>query len=177
MSWTLRDAHRDDLPAIVAIEQRSFSDPWSAEMFQAHLGGEPFLFLVAHEGAVREGMGHGRSAHPIEGVTLPPIVGFAVAQVVASTAELFEIAVAREARRRGVGAALLDEVLARCRALGAGAITLEVRESNQPARALYESRGFATVGRRKRYYRDPTEDGLLLQLPLVDPGDPPRAMK
>lgn len=145
----LRDAQREDLPAIVAIEQSSFADPWSAEMFHAHLGGAPFLFVLAHDSA-------------------GAIQGFAVAQVVAGTAELFEIAVAPPARRRGVGTALLDEILARCRAGGAGAITLEVRESNQAARALYQSRGFTEAGRRKRYYRDPSEDGLVLWLKLVD---------
>lgn len=118
-------------------------------MFQAHLGGEPFVFVVAHD-------------------ETGSIQGFAVAQVVAGVAELFEIAVVPDRWRRGIGTALVDEILDRCRAGGAGTITLEVRESNVAARALYGSRGFVEVGRRKRYYRDPPEDGLVLSLTLVD---------
>jgi ribosomal-protein-alanine N-acetyltransferase len=137
---------------VVAIEQASFSDPWTPEMFQVHLGGDPFIFAVAED----------------EQGTL---LGFAVALVAADTAELFEIAVAHQARRRGVGQMLLKHVVARCYALGAATMTLEVRESNAPARALYERHGFVAVGRRTHYYRDPLEDGLLLWRRLTGEGE------
>lgn len=71
--------------------------------------------------------------------------------------ELLFIEVAERARRQGIARALID-------ALPPGRIFLEVRESNKPARELYKNVGFAEIGRRKMYYRDPTEDGIVMEL-------------
>ena len=77
--------------------------------------------------------------------------------------EIANLAVAPSARRHGIGAALLDASLGEARRRGVKQVYLEVRESNAAARALYERRGFSVVGRRKRYYRHPDEDALLLR--------------
>jgi [ribosomal protein S18]-alanine N-acetyltransferase len=71
--------------------------------------------------------------------------------------------VAPEVRGQGVGARLLDDALAAARRNGATAAYLEVRDSNAAARALYASRGFEQVGRRRNYYRKPVEDALVMR--------------
>jgi len=78
--------------------------------------------------------------------------GFAIGRVAGSEAELLTIAVAPDARRRGLGAALAAAYEAEARARGAAASFLEVAETNAPARALYRSLGYATAGRRPGYY-------------------------
>lgn len=143
----LRPAVADDLPRIVEIERASFSDPWSATAFRTALREERVELLVA-------AAGNG-------------VVGYAVWWCVADEVELANLAVAPEARGRGVGGALLDAAIERGRAEGCEWIHLEVRESNLAGRALYSSRGFAIVGRRRRYYSHPVEDALLLRARLV----------
>lgn len=86
----------------------------------------------------------------------PVPVGFAVARVAADEAEVISIGVAPAARRRGVGAALLADVMARAVAHGAVRIFLEVAEDNAAAIALYVSAGFEKVGRRPGYYQRKT---------------------
>ena len=80
--------------------------------------------------------------------------------------EIADLAVAPAARRRGIGGVLLDRVVATAMESGVGALYLEVRESNVAARALYQSRGFDMVGRRRGYYSRPAEDALLLRRSL-----------
>jgi len=95
------------------------------------------------------------------------ISGFVAARQVAGDAEILNFAVRSDARRRGIGARLLNEVLAWAKNARAEKIYLEVRESNQAARAFYERHGFRETGRRPRYYDAPTEDALLLTLSLA----------
>lgn len=92
------------------------------------------------------------------------VQAFIVARVAAAEWEIENVAVAGPARRRGLGARLLGELLNRLRARGAEAVFLEVRASNQAARALYEKWAFVECGRRKAYYRDPGEDALQYRL-------------
>ena len=86
--------------------------------------------------------------------------GFLVARRVGPQWEIENIAVAGAARRRGLGARLLAELLDRARTAGAREVFLEVRESNRAARSLYEKWAFVESGRRKAYYRDPDEDAV-----------------
>lgn len=81
--------------------------------------------------------------------------GFALARVAADEAELLTIAVRPEARGRGLGSALLRDVLAAAAARGAGRMVLEVAADNAAALALYRREGFAECGRRKGYYAAP----------------------
>jgi len=94
-------------------------------------------------------------------------LGFVVARPAAAIWEIENIAVTEQARRRGLGARLLGEFLEHARNHGAEAVFLEVRESNQPARALYEKWAFVESGRRTRYYRDPEEDAIVYRLSLT----------
>ena len=144
---TVRNAAVGDLAAIHAIECASFGDPWSLETFRGLLAHPPARIEVA-VGAADE------------------VLGYAVAWYVADEAEIANIAVAAHARRRGVGALLLDRILETAAEFRARTVFLEVRESNAEARTLYGARGFEVVGRRKRYYRQPDEDALIMRRTL-----------
>ncbi len=139
----VRAATESDLDAVVAIERASFSDPWSRGSFRALVGAAHVYFPVVTSGTELD--------------------AFAIALFAADEGELANLAVAPASRGRGRGARLLDDVLAVAAVRGARTVWLEVRESNVAARALYGSRGFMEVGRRRRYYDDPVEDALVLR--------------
>jgi ribosomal-protein-alanine N-acetyltransferase len=90
------------------------------------------------------------------------VAGVIVTQIAGGEAEILNLAVSPDRRRRGVARSLLAFVIAELRRLEAESIFLEVRESNAPARALYEDEGFTNAGRRRWYYRSPPEDALVL---------------
>lgn len=92
------------------------------------------------------------------------VCGFLVARVVDQEWEIENLAVAGEARRRGLGTRLLGEFLGRVQGEGAEAVFLEVRESNHAARQLYEKWAFVESGRRSQYYQHPREDAILYRL-------------
>jgi ribosomal-protein-alanine N-acetyltransferase len=77
--------------------------------------------------------------------------------------EILNLGVTLSARRRGVGTALVRRLLEHFGRRGVVSAFLEVRESNLPAQQLYESFGFAAVGRRPRYYQRPMEDAVVLR--------------
>ena len=156
---TVRGAVGADLAAVAKIEAVSFSDPWTADAFASALAMPHIRFFVAEEegGARSDGTGAGDSV----------LLGYVVALVVADEGEIADLAVAPSARRRGIGGLLLDRVAEEAEGLGIRALYLEVRESNAAARALYESRGYSPVGRRRGYYQSPAEDALLLRRELA----------
>jgi [ribosomal protein S18]-alanine N-acetyltransferase len=147
----IRHAGRSDLPALVAIERASFSDPWSVESFASALTMDRMRVLVAEQ--TTNGVG---GAERI-------LVGYVLALVLGQDAEIADLAVAPSARRRGIGRRLLERILEDVETRGVDSVFLEVRESNVAARALYAAQGFAAVGRRPGYYRQPSEDALLLK--------------
>ena len=146
----LRPLVVDDLPRIMKIERASFSVPWQRNTFLSLLA-RTDTDLV---GAERDG----------------ELIGYAVSWTMLDEAELGNVAVAPEARRSGVGEALVAAVVDRVRARGARACFLEVRESNTAAQTLYGRQGFEVIGRRPRYYSHPTEDALIMRLRLRSSG-------
>ena len=92
------------------------------------------------------------------------IVGYVVALEAADEGEILNLAVAEAGRRRGLGRALVEAIVAALTERGVRQVYLEVRESNAPARALYSGFGFKEVGRRTAYYRRPVEDAMVLRL-------------
>ena len=147
----IRRAVHDDLPSMLRIERESFSDPWTEESFVTAMSLERMRVLVA-EWPAGEGRDSARG-----------LAGYVVALLIGPEAEIADLAVAPEWRRRGIGAALLRRAIAELELSGVRTLYLEVRESNQAARTLYESSGFRSVGRRRGYYRQPVEDALLLR--------------
>ncbi len=150
----IRPAVQADVAAMVAIERASFSDPWTPAALASTLRYDHMRVLIAEEAAVADG----------DGATGP--LGYVVAMIAGPEAEIADLAVAPNARRRGVARALIDRLLVELAEVGVQAVFLEVRESNRAARALYESRRFQGIGRRRGYYRYPLEDALLLKREL-----------
>ncbi|NJM81341.1 MAG: GNAT family N-acetyltransferase [Tabrizicola sp.] len=100
---------------------------------------------------------------------------FLIGRAVAGEAELLTLAVAPQARRRGLGARLVTRFLYQARLRGAGEAFLEVAETNQPARSLYARTGFSEAGRRRGYYRSPggqPVDALVLRRSLPNAAQP-----
>ena len=147
---TLSAAARAHLPEVAAIEEACFSDPWSEASFRQAVENPAVFFRVATEGAGG------------------PVVGYVVAWFAGGEGEIANLAVFPGGRDRGIGGQLLDAALHAAIAHGAEAIYLDVRESNTRARALYASRGFVEVGRRRRYYRRPAEDAIVLRRAIGD---------
>ena len=128
---------------IAELEKRCFSDPWSVNSITSELNNPLSLWVVA-----------------VDGDTL---VGYVGSQTVLGWADMMNLAVSPEYRRRGVGEELVEQLTSRLRSKDVSCLTLEVRASNDPAIGLYHKLGFAEVGRRPNYYRNPKEDALILR--------------
>jgi ribosomal-protein-alanine N-acetyltransferase len=133
-----------EIDAILAIEQASFTSPWTRDMYLAELA--------------NRGVSHFHLAKTRTG----EVVGFCSFWHVVDELHVNNLAVLPTHRREGIGAALLASVLGAGRTLRARRATLEVRRSNEPARQLYEKFGFSVAGVRRAYYTNPVEDALVL---------------
>jgi ribosomal-protein-alanine N-acetyltransferase len=138
--------NKDDLDRVMEIEHASFSTPWGRGSFR-NLMGRRDADLWATE---------------LDGV----LVGYSVIWFVGREAELGNLAVDPNCRRQGLGKTLLDWTLARAQERAAEKVFLEVRVSNSAAQELYKARGFSQMGVRRRYYREPVEDALVLSIDL-----------
>ena len=147
MEYRIIDTTETQLEQIEAIEQQCFSCPWTLDQLRSQLSDDRHVFLaaVAESGAV---------------------LGYVGMHCVAGECYIDNVAVFPHARRKGVAAALLEDLVTWARAEACAFVTLEVRPSNTAAIALYKKFGFEEVGRRKRFYRDPDEDGSILTLNL-----------
>ena len=133
----------DDIAQVAALEQACFSDPWPQSVLEKELENELSLWLVAKQGG--------------------EVVAYVGSQSVLDEADMMNLAVREDARRQGIARSL---VLALCRELskkGVKSLTLEVRDSNEPAIRLYEALGFSQVGKRPNYYFHPKEDARILR--------------
>lgn len=92
------------------------------------------------------------------------LLGFAVGRIVADVGELESVAVAENARRRGIGRSLCVHVIGWCRERGAAVVELEVRQASAGARALYRGLGFVEEGTRRGYYQNPVDDAVLMRM-------------
>ena len=129
---------------VLAIEEAAFTSPWTRAMYLAELEnhGVSFCFLAKND--------DGRA------------VGFCSMWRVADELHINNLAVLPGFRRAGIGSALLQHVLLHGAQSGALRATLEVRQSNDAARMLYERFGFTVAGVRRSYYSKPVEDALVL---------------
>ena len=138
----------EEIPAAAALEALCFTDGVSEAALRSFVLSESNRYYAAHaEDGTAVGYG-----------------GFSLA---ADEAEILTVAVSPVCRRSGIGRALTERMLADAALCGASAMYLEVRSSNTPARALYVSLGFEEIGVRCRYYRNPTEDAVLMKRALV----------
>jgi ribosomal protein S18 acetylase RimI-like enzyme len=152
--FQIRPAEVADLEGIFALERSIVTAPhWPRQGYQAILAADIFtpercMFAAA---CTQSG----------------GLLGFAVGVVYpAGDAELESIAVAESARRRGVAQELCRKVAAWCQSRGARELLLEVRASSAAPIALYTKLGFAPVGHRPRYYKQPEEDAIVMRLGL-----------
>lgn len=148
MTVAVRRACRDDLDAVVAVEQAAFGvTAWSrhqvAEEF-ADAGGTGLI--VVAEGSAMEP---------------PTIVGYAVGRYVGDVADVSRVAVLSTHRRTGVGGHLLAAIVAEADVRGCARVLLEVQADNSSAVAMYAADGFRVIDRRSRYYPD-DRDALVM---------------
>ncbi|KSU57591.1 ribosomal-protein-alanine acetyltransferase [[Bacillus] enclensis] len=137
----------DDLDAVMEIEHRSFSIPWTREAFyneieQNHLS----TYLVVEDGEC--------------------IAGYCGVWLVVDEAHITNVAVLPDYRGKGLGEALMKRIMEIAKQVGARVMTLEVRVSNEAAKGLYRKMGFQDGGIRKRYYSDNQEDALVMWVNL-----------
>jgi [ribosomal protein S18]-alanine N-acetyltransferase len=131
-----------DLPAVLAVERRSFPTPWSLAMFVLELSKPSGICLAASAG--------------------DELLGYLVCSRYDQAWHLMNVAVAPERRRSGIATRLIGQLLGEAgRELP---FTLEVRVSNHPAISMYEQLGFRSAGVRPRYYQDNGEDALIMWL-------------
>ncbi len=134
------------LPEILGIENSSFPDPWSENMFRAEMkeDGRRIFLVLEDEGRV---------------------AGYAIGWVVLDEFHLGNIAIMNQKRRGGRGRLLLQEILDQAYRQGCRMASLEVRASNEPAIELYKAFGFRPIAIRKKYYQN--EDALVMMSDIV----------
>ena len=132
-----------EIPQVAELEKICFSQPWSEKSVAGELENPLSLWLVAMDG--------------------DRLAGYVGSQTVMDETDMMNLAVAPQFRRQGVGEALVNALTASLKKMGSRCLTLEVRDSNEAARALYGKLGFREIGRRRGYYRDPREDALILR--------------
>jgi len=148
----IRSAILSDVPQMLHLErQAAKAAHWSVEQYEALFLPDvpPRTVLVA-----------------TEQLSDKAVVGFLVALCISDEWEIESVVVDESVRRRGIGLSLVRDVIGRATAAGAGALILEVRESNTAARQLYEKNGFIQESRRADYYQGPLEHAVLYRLPL-----------
>lgn len=131
------------VPQVAALEKICFSDPWSENSVAGELSNPLSCWLVCVENDT--------------------VLGYVGAQTVLGETDMMNLAVIPQARRQGIAESLILNLVAELKRQESHCLSLEVRASNAPARALYEKLGFAQVGRRPNYYRNPKEDALILR--------------
>ena len=128
---------------IAHLETVCFNDPWSERSIASELDNKLSLWLVA--------------------LDVDTVAGYIGSQTVLGETDMMNVAVSPDYRRQGIGEQLITALIEALKSQGSHSLMLEVRASNEPAKSLYEKLGFAAVGLRKNYYRNPKEDALILR--------------
>ena len=128
---------------VAELEKICFSDPCSENSVASELKNPLSCWLVAEEDG--------------------KVAGYVGSQTVMDESDMMNVAVHPDHRRKGIAEALVVELVEALKKRESHCLTLEVRASNEPAKALYEKLGFTQVGLRKNYYRNPKEDALILR--------------
>lgn len=133
---------KEYIPALCEIEKDSFSNVWTKENFESELTNPTSVFLVALENG--------------------EVLGCIAMNNALGEGFISKIMVKQENRRQGIGELLLENLCDYARANNMLSLSLEVRQSNQPAISLYEKAGFKNLGKRKNFYRNPKEDAVIM---------------
>ena len=133
----------EDLDRVLEIEHACFSDPWHISTFRIQLMFENAIYVVADDGG--------------------KMLGYAGMLHIVDEGEILNVAVCPNHRQRGAGNALILHLIEIAKQKGAVALTLEVRASNTAAKELYKKHRFEDVGLRKEYYKNPTEDAIIMR--------------
>ena len=133
----------DHVAQVAALEAICFHDPWSEKSVASELTNPLSLWLVALDGN--------------------RVAGYVGSQSVLGESDMMNVAVHPDYRRQGIAEQLCLALVKELKEKGNHCLTLEVRASNEPAKALYEKLGFLQVGLRKNYYRNPKEDACILR--------------
>ena len=128
---------------IAELEKCCFYDPWSEMSIASELNNRLSCWLVALDGDV--------------------VVGYVGSQTVLGETDMMNIAVHPGYRKQGIATDLIQTLIDTLSKQGSHSLMLEVRQTNEPAKNLYQALGFETVGIRKNYYRNPREDALILR--------------
>jgi ribosomal-protein-alanine acetyltransferase len=142
MEFRIVDVSAEHIRQIEEIERDCFSRPWTAEQLKSQMRDAQHEFIAA--------VSDGR------------VLGYVGLMYVLDEGYISNVAVHPDARRQGIGDTLIDALAAKAAELELAFLTLEVRESNAPAIALYAKHGFHPVGKRKNYYDAPKEDAVLM---------------
>lgn len=133
---------KEHLDSVYIIETECFSHPWSKESIEREIENKTSYFLTATENN--------------------EVIGYIGMSVVIDEGYIFNVAVKENYRKKGVASALINELVTYGKKNNFSFITLEVRQSNNPARLLYSKFGFIKVGERKDYYSAPKENAILM---------------
>jgi ribosomal-protein-alanine N-acetyltransferase len=141
-NFTIQRMSREDVDEVARLEKLSFSDPWSRSSFEHELTNRFSIPLVVKSGST--------------------VVGYCCLWHVYEQMEIATIATAPEFRGKGLGALMMRWILDEAARRGCSSVVLSVRESNLTAIRLYRRFGFAELDRRRRYYRLPEEDAIIM---------------
>ena len=131
-----------DATGIARLEEEIFSDPWSYRDVQDLICTEGSMCFTAIDGG--------------------EVIAYVIGRLIAPEGEIYRVAVKPEKRQRGIGYRLLDYAVKTSKGHGLERLFLEVRSRNLPAVKLYTAYGFKQIGLRKNYYKNPTDDALIM---------------
>ena len=140
MNFEIINMTSEHISRIADLEKECFSSPWSEKALADELKNENSHFIVAFS---------------------DDVLGYIGVQEICGEAYITNIAVFGEHRKLGIGRSLLKKAVECAKSRNCDFITLEVRESNEPAITLYKSEGFEVAGVRKNFYTDPTENVII----------------
>jgi [ribosomal protein S18]-alanine N-acetyltransferase len=146
--YSIEPMRERDLIDVVEIEETSGLNRWGYDAYRRELFTNPNSIMIVARNQV---MG-------------PSVIGFFAGWIVEDELHVNNVAAHRDYRRIGIGRRLMEAAIDEAGRRGVAQVILEVRASNEPAQLLYRELGFGFVGRRRDYYRLPTEDALVMKL-------------
>ena len=139
--FEIKIAEREHLSLVAELERATFFDPWSEKALELFVTDGGFCVICLEDGA---------------------LCSYCTLTTVLDEAQIINVATSDPFKRRGCARAVIERVLNECKKRGIAFISLEVRESNSGAIALYESLNFAIVGKRNNFYTNPRENALVM---------------